>query len=126
MTNFDGVTALTMGLDLKGLNQNLQAIAQLTILKHSAAMLAAADGRASPYVLPQKDLDQIVNTMQRRKSITLSHNLADVKTTAMIENEKHWCRDSRTTSADFGNHWARARWPPAELGKGNLIRVRVG
>ncbi len=31
MTNFDGVTALTMGLDLKGLNQNLQAIAQLTI-----------------------------------------------------------------------------------------------
>ncbi len=35
MTNFDGVTALTMGLDLKGLNQNLQAIAQLTILKHS-------------------------------------------------------------------------------------------
>jgi hypothetical protein len=88
MTNFDGVTALTMGLDLKGLNQNLQAIAQLTILKHSAAMLAAADGRASPYVLPQKDLDQIVNTMQRRKGITLSHNLADVKTTAMIENEQ--------------------------------------
>jgi len=29
MTNFDGVTALTMGLDLKGLNQNLQTIAQL-------------------------------------------------------------------------------------------------
>jgi len=88
MTNFDGVTALTMGLDLKGLNQNLQAIAQLTILKHSAAMLAAADGRASPYILPQKDLDQIVNTIQRRKGITLSHNLADVKTTAMIENEQ--------------------------------------
>jgi hypothetical protein len=42
MTNFDGVTALTMGLDLKGLNQNLQAIAKLTILKHNAAMLASA------------------------------------------------------------------------------------
>ncbi len=48
MTNFDGVTALTMGLDLKGLNQNLQTIAQLTILKHNAALLAAADGRTSP------------------------------------------------------------------------------
>jgi hypothetical protein len=88
MTNFDGVTALTMGLDLKGLNQNLQAIAQLTLMKHNAAMLAAADGRASPYVLPQKDLDQIVTTMQRQKSITLSHKLSDVRTTAMIEDNK--------------------------------------
>ena len=88
MSKFDGVTSITMGIDLKGLNQNLQTVAQLTILKYNAALLAAADGRTSPYILSQKELDTIVQDAQKKKGLTLSDNLADVKTTASIEDNK--------------------------------------
>jgi len=48
--------------------------------------LAAADGRTSPYVLPQRELDNIVQRVQRNKGLTLSHDLSTVKTTAVLEN----------------------------------------
>jgi len=40
--NFEGVTSITMAQDLSGLNEQLQTISQLTILKYNAALLAAA------------------------------------------------------------------------------------
>ena len=86
MGNFEGVTSITMAMDLKALNEQLKTISQLTILKYNAALLAAADGRTSPYVLPQRELDNIVQRVQRKQSITLSHDLSAVKTTASMEN----------------------------------------
>jgi len=83
---FDGITSITMGLDLKALNQNLQTVTQLTMLKYNAAIAAAADHRASPYILPQEDLDQLVTMHQRLKGIILTHDLSQVKTTAILEN----------------------------------------
>jgi hypothetical protein len=86
LSNFEGVTSITMAMDLKGLNEQLQTISQLTILKYNAALLAAADGRTSPYVLPQRELDHIVQRVQRNKGLTLSHDPATIKTTVTIEN----------------------------------------
>jgi len=60
MGSFKGVTSITMAMDLKALNEQLKTIAQLTLLKYTTALIAAADGQTSPYVLPQKDLDLLV------------------------------------------------------------------
>ena len=86
MGNFEGVTSITMAMDLKALNDQLKTISQLTILKYNAALLAAADGRTSPYVLTQRELDNIVQRVQRKQSLTLTHDLSAVKTTASMEN----------------------------------------
>ena len=86
MGNFEGVTSITMAMDLKALNDQLKTIAQLTILKYNAALLAAADGRTSPYVLTQRELDNIVQRVQRKQSLTITHDLSAVKTTASMEN----------------------------------------
>jgi hypothetical protein len=83
---FDGVTSITMAMDLKGLNQQLQTVAQMTLLKYNAAVMAAVDGRTSPYVLPQKELDGIVQKAQRNKQVTLSHDLNAIRTLVSIEN----------------------------------------
>jgi hypothetical protein len=86
MNKFDGITSITMGLDLKTMNQNLQTVSQLTMLKFNAAIATAADHRVSPYILPQEDLDSLVTMHQRLKGITLTHDLSQVKTTAILEN----------------------------------------
>ena len=86
MGSFDGVTSITMAMDLKALNEQLKTISQLTLLKYTTALIAAADGRTSPYVLSQKDLDQLVQNTQRLRNIKLSHDLDAIKTTVTIED----------------------------------------
>jgi hypothetical protein len=85
--NFGGITAITMGLDLKALCQQLQTVTQLTLLKYNSALLAAATGKTSPYVLTQDELDGIVKDAQRG-GINLSPDLSTIKTTPVLNDNK--------------------------------------
>jgi hypothetical protein len=73
-----------MGIDLNLLCKQLQTVTQLTLLKYNAALLAAANGKTSPYVLSQAELDDIVIKQQRTKALTLSPDLATVRTTPIL------------------------------------------
>ncbi len=43
MGSFEGVTSITMAMDLKALNEQLKTISQLTLLKYTTALIAAAN-----------------------------------------------------------------------------------
>ena len=72
--------AITIGIDLKSIITRLQTITQVTVLKYNSALLAAASGKTSPYVLSQEELEEIVQTTQRDKGITLTSDLTLIKT----------------------------------------------
>ena len=78
--NFEGTLAITIGIDLKSIITQLQIITQVTVLKYNSALLAAASGKTSPYVLSQEELEEIVQTTQRDKGITLTSDLTLIKT----------------------------------------------
>ena len=86
--NFEGTLAMTIGIDLKSIITQLQTITQVTVLKYNSALLAAASGKTSPYVLSQDELEEIVQTTQRDKAITLTSDLTLIKTVpALVDRQ---------------------------------------
>ena len=86
--NFEGTLAMTIGTDLRSIIQQLQTVTQVTVLKYNAALLAAASGKTSPYVLSQEDLNEIVQTAQRDKAMTLTSDTSLVTTIPTFEKNR--------------------------------------
>jgi hypothetical protein len=86
--NFEGTLAMTIGIDLKAIIQQLQVVTQVTLLKYNSALLAAASGKTSPYVLSQEEIDSIANRLHKEKRIQLTTDLTLIKTVPAIEDRK--------------------------------------
>jgi len=65
--NFKGTLAMTIGIDLKAIIQQLQVVTQVTLLKYNSALLAAASGKTSPYILSQDELEEIVTIAHKQR-----------------------------------------------------------
>ena len=85
---FDGVTAITMELDLKMLIRHLQTTSQITLLKYNSAFSDALDSRTSPYVLSQNELEAIATNLLKTKGYIVSTNIHLIKTYHLIENNE--------------------------------------
>ena len=86
--NFQGTATVILEEDLRAFLRHLQNVVQITLLKYNAAMLAAADTRTSPYVLPQKDLEDIADGLLRTKSIQITRDVNSVRTYTLVEDNK--------------------------------------
>ena len=85
---FDGMMAITLELDLKMLIRMLQTLAQTTCLKYNAAFTAATFGRTSPYVLPQRDLNEVADNLFKHQGYIVTTNSQLIKTYHQIEDNK--------------------------------------
>ena len=85
---FQGVANVILEQDLRSFVHHLQIILQMTLLKYSSALAAAADLRTSPYILSQDELNQIADVMSRTKNFQTTRSLANVKTYTLVENQQ--------------------------------------
>ena len=81
---YNGVAAQNIEVQIKSFNRYLHSVLANTLNSYAQAFLSAMDGRTSPYVLSQKELQKICSDFHSNKKITLDNNINNVKTTAVI------------------------------------------
>ena len=80
-------TSMHMESEIKSLNRHLQSVLGLTLLRYSAALMAARDKKTHPYALSQTELIELSTTYFKLHRVLLDTDTNNVQTSVLVSNE---------------------------------------
>ncbi|MBM3939156.1 MAG: hypothetical protein FJ333_10970, partial [Sphingomonadales bacterium] len=83
----EGIILLNYESELKNLNRRLQSILTFTLLKYSAALIAAKDGKPHPYALSQIEVENLATTYFSTHNVHLDKHIDNVKASFLFTND---------------------------------------